>query len=169
MTGLKWHPSERNEASGGFLWGKMLRYRLMFDAGLKHIAACGRGSRAWWRSQTSPERKPKPESSAVYSSSSLLSFQCLSGLSQCCRSWFPPHTRRTDNDRHVSERRFACNRLALGFEVLCISRPGWCTIGNRSGIEKRNCQERVCVHFCKLVIIDGVDPPLPFRFDSPLW
>lgn len=76
---------------------------------------------------------------------------------------------RTDNDRRVSERRFACNRLVLGVDVFCISRPGRRTIGNRSGIEKRNHQERVCGHFCKLVVMDGVDPPLPFRFDSRLW
>lgn len=35
-------------------------------------------------------------------------------------------------------------------------------------LEKTNRQERICVHFCKLDIMDGIGPPLTSRFDSQL-
>lgn len=74
---------------------------------------------------------------------------------------------------------FPCNCLAFGPTVHCISeqpssepltatRLGQRTIGNLSHLEKTNQQERICVHFCKLVIMDGVAPPLASRFDSRL-
>lgn len=63
------------------------------------------------------------------------------------------------------------SRLAFGPKVHYVSHepssdpvthPGRRTIGNRSNVEKTNLEERFCVHLCE----EGVDPPLPFTFDS---